>query len=138
MFGTHPHGLGNRPKGNEKIKVKKMSDVFAAQSLLKDAFPLRRYGKLDNVFYESCRFVNRLVRKEFTPRRARSIWEGTARRIDAEEMDALRAALMEEFRREQKELRARLAALDETLAVREAALASPSVAGEIQSTGRSR
>lgn len=136
MFGSHPQNLGSRPKGNEKIKVKKMSDVFAAQSLLKDAFPLRRYGKLDNVFYESCRFVNRLVRKDFTQRRARSIWEGTARRIDAEEMDALKAALLEETRREAQELRARLAALDETLAVREADYHRSQVAGSIEKMGR--
>lgn len=138
MFGYKPTHLGSHPKGQKVNKVKKMSDVFMAQSLLKDAFPLRRYGKLDNVFYESCKFVNRLVRKEFTPRRARSIWEGTARRIDAEEMEALKAALMEEFRAEQRELRARLAALDETLAVREAALAGPEVASKVRDLGRSR
>lgn len=136
MFGYHPENLGSRPKGGEKSKVKRMSDVFTAQSLLKDAFPLRRYGKLDNVFYESCRFVNRLVRKDFTPRRARSIWEGTARRIDAEEMEALKAALLEETRREQLELRARLAALDEVLAYREAAARGEAVARSLDEVGR--
>lgn len=107
-----------------------MSDVFQAQALLKTAFPPRRYGKLDNVFYEATRFVNKHVNKHFTLRRARSIWEGTARRIDSEEMEALRLAQIEETRREQRDLRARLAALDEMLANVDAALAGASVAGE--------
>lgn len=136
MFGYKPTHLGSHPKGQKVNKVNKMSDVFMAQSLLKDAFPLRRYGKLDNVFYESCKFVNRLVRKEFTPRRARSIWEGTARRIDAEEMEALKAALLEESRAEQRELRARLAALDEALALREADFNRTQMARARQEMGR--
>ncbi len=49
-------------------------------------------------------------------RRVRSIWEGTARRIDGEEKDALRRAKLEEARREQQLLRARLAELDAALA----------------------
>ena len=93
-----------------KINRKKgMSDICVAQSLLRDAFPSRRYGKVEAAFYEAHKFISRRVRKDFTMRRVRSIWEGTARRIDSEEMDALREAVKEEARREQIELRTRLA-----------------------------
>jgi hypothetical protein len=130
VLGTNDRNLGRRPKGNEKDRTKAMSDAYQAQALLRGAFPSRRYGKLDNVFFEAARFINRHVRKQFTERRARSIWEGTARRIDSEEMEALRLAQIEETRREQRDLRARLAALDEMLANVDAALAGASVAGE--------
>lgn len=105
-----------------------MSDVFYAQSLLKEAFPRSRYGKVDAVFYEARKFINKRVNKEITLRRVRTIWEGTARRIDSEEMEALKAALHEEERREQRELRARLASLDEKIAAFDALTARQAVA----------
>lgn len=89
-----------------------MSPTAEAKVLMQGAWPIRRFGKLDNIFYHAVRFISPRVTKQFTPRRARSIWEGTARRIDSEEMDALRAAIIEEAHREQQELRARLADLD--------------------------
>lgn len=110
-------------------KGKRMSDVFYAQNLFKEAFPSSRYGSVKAALYEARRVISRRVHKEFTDRRARSIWEGTARRIDAEEMKAIEAALIEENAREAKELRARLAALDETLALREANFHRSQVAG---------
>lgn len=113
-----------------------MSDVFVAQGLLRDAFPTRRYGKVEAVFFEAHKYISRRVRKEFTMRRVRSIWEGSARRIDSEEMDALREALLEEAFREQCELRARLAALDEKIAAFEAAAHRQKVAGPIEEMGR--
>ncbi|QIG72975.1 hypothetical protein EVB98_053 [Rhizobium phage RHph_N3_2] len=100
-----------------------MSAVFEARDTFRDAWPLRRYGKLDNVFYQAVRFIAPRVQKEFTIRRARSIYEGTARRIDSEEMDALRAAIVMEAKREHEELRARLAALDEKIAAHDARMA---------------
>lgn len=108
-----------------------MSDICSAQNLLRDAFPVKRYGKVEAAFYEAHRFISRHVQKDFTMRRVRSIWEGKARRIDSEEMDALRLAKIEETRREQKELRARLAALDEMLAGVDAAQARQSLAREV-------
>lgn len=101
-------------------KGKRMSDVFYAQNIFREAFPQRRYGSVKAALYEAHRFISRRVRKDFTERRVRSLWEGTAKRIDAEEMEALKAALMEESRREQHELRARLALLDEKIAAAEA------------------
>lgn len=116
MLGTHDACLGSRPKAQNNNKGREMKDVLVAQRRMREAYPLARYGKLDNVFYEACRFINRLVHKDFTHRRARSIWEGTARRIDAEEMEALEAAQMEEARREQRELRQKLSDLDQRIA----------------------
>lgn len=131
VLGTDDTRLGRRPKAKKLNKGNAMStDVLEARGLMRSAFPLRRYGKLDNAFYEACKFVNRFVEKEFTQRRARSIWEGTARRIDAEEMDALRLAEIEESKREHKELRARLAALDAKLARVDEALARAKVAAD--------
>ncbi|ANL02671.1 hypothetical protein [Rhizobium phage RHEph18] len=116
MHEYHDSHLGPQPKGKLANRKKVMSAVFEAQETFRSAWPLRRYGKLDNVFYHAVRFISPRVQKEFTIRRARSIYEGTARRIDSEEMDALRAAVYEETRREQQELRTRLAELDEILA----------------------
>lgn len=92
------------------------SAIFEARDLFREAFSLRRYGKLDNAFYHAVRFISPKVEKDFTVRRARSIYEGTAKRIDSEEMDALREALIEEMRREHQETRDRLAALDKKIA----------------------
>lgn len=105
-----------------------MSPIAEAQVLMQDAWPIRRFGKLDNVFYHAVRFISPRVEKQFTERRARSIWEGTARRIDSQEMDALRAAIIEEAHREQQELRARLAALDKKVAAFDARVAREAVA----------
>ena len=126
--------LSNRDK-NSSNKGKPMTDVFYAQNIFREAFPPRRYGSVKAALYEARRAISRHVRKEFTDRRARSIWEGTARRIDAEEMRALEAALLEETRREQDELRARLAALDQTIAAREAALAGAPLAKAVGPVG---
>ena len=60
-----------------------------------------------------------------TVRRIRSIWEGTARRIDGEEKDALRLAQIEEARNEYQALRSRLASLEATLAVADEAFFGP-------------
>ena len=120
MLGSEDKNLGSRPKAKSLNRKRVMSPAIEARILLRDAFPLARYGKLENVFYQAVRFIAPRVEKDFTQRRARSIWEGTARRIDSDEMDALRAALIEESRIEQQQLRARLASLDETIAAFEA------------------
>ncbi|WP_348649135.1 hypothetical protein [Rhizobium sp. WYCCWR 11152] len=120
-------GLSNNDTTKPNRK-KGMSDVCMAQGLLRDAFPPRRYGKVESAFYEAHKFISRRVRKQFTLRRVRSIWEGTARRIDSEEMEALKAALIEEHVREQRELRTRLASLDEKIAAFDAGMAGEALA----------
>lgn len=110
-------------------RAKVMSDAFYAQNLLREAFPERRYGSVKGAIFAAYRFVSSKVSKELTPRRIRSIRDGTARRIDAEEMEALKAAIIEEAHREQQELRARLAALDKKVAAFSESVAGRSVAG---------
>lgn len=129
MLGSDDKSLGKSPKA-KRTKARVMSPVVEAQTDMRLAFPPARYGKLENVYYHAVRFIAPRVQKHFTLRRARSIWEGTARRIDSEEMEAIRLAKLEETRREQRDLRARLAALDEMLASVDAALAGASVAGK--------
>ncbi len=119
--------LSNSDKDSSK-RAKVMSDAFYAQSLMREAFPERRYGSVKGAIFAAYRFVSPKVSKEVTPRRIRSIRDGTARRIDSEEMDALRAALIEEAHREQQELRARLAALDEKVAAFRESVAGQQVA----------
>jgi hypothetical protein len=105
-----------------------MSDTAFYQGMMRDAFPARRYGSAKAALYEAHRFISRRVSKDFTPRRARSIWEGTAARIDAEEADALRAAEIEGARREYKELQDRLAFLETSLAMADEAFHGPKMA----------
>lgn len=110
-------------------RAKVMTDAFYAQNLLREAFPESRYGSVKGAIFAAYRFVRPKVSKELTPRRIRSIREGTARRIDAEEMEALKAAIIEEAHREQQELRARLAALDKKVAAFGESVARRTVAG---------
>ncbi|NTG86174.1 hypothetical protein G6L15_08445 [Agrobacterium rhizogenes] len=117
---------------SDKDKAKRarvMSDAFYAQNLLREAFPERRYGSVKGAIFAAYRFVSPKVSKDLTQRRIRAIRDGTARRIDAEEMEALKAAIIEEAHREQQELRARLAALDKKVAAFAARSAGRPVAG---------
>lgn len=94
----------------------KMSDGVLAQGMIREAFPRDLYGGYKAAVYAAYRFISPRVKKKFTERRARAIWDGEARRIDMEEAAALEAALIEEAHNETKRLRARLAALDEKIA----------------------
>jgi hypothetical protein len=97
-------------------KETSVSDTVYHRGLVQEAFPRQRYGGAKGAIYAFFRYASPKVNKPFTERRARSIWEGTARRIDAEESAVLRRAAIEEARREQAELRQRLARLDTALA----------------------
>lgn len=120
--------LSERDK-NSANRAKKMSDAFYAQNLLRQAFPEQKYGSVKAAIYAAHRSISKYVSKDLTQRRVRSIRDGTARRIDSEEMEALKAALIEEARREQKDLRTRLVTLDEKIAAFEAAAHSQAMAG---------
>lgn len=84
---------------------------------MQDAFPKARHGSVYAAQYAAFSFLRRAVLKEITFRRARSIWEGKAKRIDAEEADALKRAKIEETRREYQDLKSRIAAIETALAV---------------------
>ena len=120
MLGSDDKDLGFNDKA-KKNRGKVMSTISDASELFKRSFPIRRHGKLDKVFYEARKFINPLVEKDFTLRRARSVWEGTARRIDADEMAALKLAEIEEMKRERDEARIRLSELDRKIALADSA-----------------
>lgn len=105
---------------SENDKSTSMSDTAFYSEMMRSSFPKNRYGGSKAAIYAAYRFISPRVTKAFTERRARSIWEGRARRIDAEEAATIRLAEIEEAKREQQELRARLARLDEALAVADA------------------
>lgn len=102
-----------------------MSDTLAYRDTLREAFPVSRHGAAKASIYAAFRYISPKVRKQFTERRARSIWEGTAARIDAEEARVIEQAKIEETRREYQELRARLARMETALAVADEAFFGP-------------
>lgn len=95
-------------------KALSMSDVAVAQSLLHETWP-RRAGRpakvcIGLIFDALKRRERSLPREEFrqrpkqwTDRRVRSIWEGTARRLDNFEMVDLESAAVEAARVEYRE-----------------------------------
>lgn len=98
-------------------KSKMSSDVAEAQALFKQAWPETKFGfSVKVMITEAFRYMSPRLEKKLTYRRVETIWQGTARRIDGEEKDVLRQAVKEEHAREIRELRARLAYLDERLA----------------------
>jgi len=135
VLGFDHENLGFRPKGKTDGK-KAMTPTAQARDLMRETWSLQTYGKLENIFHQAVGFIAPRVTKQFTRRRARSIWEGTAKRIDSEEMDALREAQIEFARREQTLLRARLAALDEKIASAEASAHRQAMARPSQQMGR--
>jgi hypothetical protein len=115
-------------------KEKSVSDTVFHKDLAHEAFPRHRYGGAKGAIYACFRYVAPKVNKPFTERRARSILEGTARRIDAEESAVLRRAALEEARREQAELRDRLARLDTALAAIDQDFHGPQMAAYREAT----
>lgn len=111
--------LSKRDK-NVSSKDKAMSDTIRAQRLFLEAYPDVRYESVKEQYRAAYRFLSVHINKTLTYRRLRAIREGKARRIDGEELDALRLAVIEEGRNEAKTLRARLASLDEKIAAFEA------------------
>lgn len=114
-------------KQNKRLS---MSDTAFAQDLFNEAFPVTRHGSVKAALYAAYRFMSPKLSKDFTPRRARAIRDGKARRIDAEEMAVLKAAQIEGARNEQRELRARLARLDASLALLDAEMAGGALAAK--------
>lgn len=104
-------------EGTDKVlsksdKSKSMSDPSFASVLMREAFPRERHGSVYSAQYAAFDYLRGVVRKNMTLRRARAIWEGSAKRIDAEEAEALKRAKFEEREREIIELRRRLSELD--------------------------
>lgn len=117
-------------------KDKAMSDTARAQQLFLEAYPDVRYSSVKELYRDAYRFLSKHVNKTLTYRRVRAIREGKARRIDGEELDALRLAVIEEGRNEARTLRARLASLDEKIAAFEASAHRETLAGSGHQVGR--
>ena len=112
---------------SESDKDEGMSDTAFYRNELRSAFPANRYGGAKSAIYAAYRYIKPKVTKEFTERRARAIWEGAARRIDAEEAQAIGLAKIEEMQRERKEIRGRLERLETALARVDASKAGASM-----------
>lgn len=106
-------------------KDKSVSDTVYHSGVIREAFPRERYGAAKTAIYAAYRYIAPKVTKRFTERRARAIWEGTARRIDAEEAAVLKRAQIEEARREYSQLQSRLRSLEASLAVADEAFFGP-------------
>lgn len=81
-------------KGQE-IESGAMSDVTLASELIREAYPSARYGNAKAAIWAAYRGL-----KLRSIRRARALYNGEAKRVDAHEMDALRRAAIEELARE--------------------------------------
>lgn len=101
---------------SERDKNKSMSDTAFASELMREAFPKGRHGSVYSAQYAAFVYMRRALHKNMTFRRARAIWEGAAKRIDAEEAEALKRAKFEEAQREIQDLRRRISELDAELA----------------------
>lgn len=102
---------------------------------MQEAFPRERHGSVYAAQYAAFSYLRGSLAKSVTFRRARSIWEGKARRIDAEEADALKRAKYEEARRAREELTDRLSRLDAELAALRQEMAGSSRHGQGESVG---
>lgn len=90
MLETSDKKLGNLPKGGDQ-----MDDALRAQQMIKYAFPASEHGTAERAQERAWR---KLGLK--TLRRARSLWDGDAKRVDAWELDRLREAELEQARKE--------------------------------------
>ncbi len=87
-----------------------MTDAATASEYMQDAFPVKRYGNAKAATWAAYRKL-----KLETERRARAIWNGEARRIDAHEMDALKKAVLDELHLSRKEALERIERLEREL-----------------------
>lgn len=118
------------------------TDVLRAQSLMHEAWPdltVEGKGRVKSALWEAYNWLKPRVqpqlKREFMLRRVRSLHEGAAYRVDGVELaaleDATRRMDIEEMRNEQKRLRARLASLDQKIAIFDQKMAAQSLEREV-------
>jgi hypothetical protein len=102
---------------NEKSEntMSDFADAVRAQSLIRGAFPEKRYGTAEAAYRAAFRKL-----KLKSERRARSFWEATAKIVRAHEMKALERARLEEARNEYRRSQHWIATLEEALHVSDA------------------
>lgn len=83
-----------------------MTDAMRAQELIQFCFPEKEHGTA-----ERAQDVAKRTLGLKTLRRARAMWNGEARRVDAWELDALREAELEQARKEYVGARNRIEAI---------------------------
>ena len=100
--------LEKTAKNLEKTPKEKntMDDALRAQQLIQYAFPKAEHGTAERA--QERAWIKLGLR---TLRRARSIWDGEAKRVDAWELDALREAELEQARKEYVGARNRIEAI---------------------------
>lgn len=109
-----------------------MSDVATAQSLMHEAFPIEPGSNAKARIWEAYRKL-----KLRSVRRARSIWNGEAKRIDHHEMTALQAAVLKRARIEHARTRDRIASLETALRVADENYFSDQIGALRRMAGRS-
>jgi hypothetical protein len=120
-------------KHTESSENLTMSAAVEAPILISKLIGLRPIGESQKAaFNRAAREINRLMRGgSMSAARLEDIYRGEARRIDADEMDALRAAAKHpasiEARNELAELRSRLARIEAALSVQDPQFHSPAI-----------
>ena len=87
-----------------------MNDATTASEYMRDAFPVSRYGNARAATWSAYQKL-----KLATERRAKAIWNGEARRIDAHEMDALKKAVLDELHLSREEALEKIGRLEREL-----------------------
>lgn len=113
---------------SKQDQMQSVSDPVFVQNTLRSVYTIKRFGSVKAAQYEAWTFLRERVRKELKLRRVRHFFEGTAKRIDGEEKDAVRMAQIEEARNERTSLRARLDSLDALLAAVDEEFHGPTLA----------
>lgn len=106
--------------------VQSVSDPLFVQDTLRSIYTKERFGSVKAAQIEAFTFLRPRVKHSLlTLRRVRHFFEGTAKIVRGEEKDAVRAAQIEEAKREYRELTNRLARLEAAFAVADAEFFGP-------------
>lgn len=110
---------------NEGSKVS-ISDTAFVQDTLRSVYTVERFGSVKAAQTEAYNFLRkRVTGRQLTLRRVRTFFEGKAKAVRGEEKDAVRAAQIEEAKREYQELKTKLARMEAALAVADQAFLGP-------------
>lgn len=104
MLDNPSKGLDNLSKPDTEGQ---MCDVAQASAMMREAFPKERHGTVQAACWAAYRQL-----KLSTERRARAIWHGEAKRIDAHEMQAIRKAALDGYINQRNRAVARIEALE--------------------------
>ena len=111
MLERSAKSLDNLSKADDQ-RGDTMTDATAASEYMREAFPVSRYGNAKAATWAAYRQL-----KLATARRAKAIWSGEARRIEAHEMDALRRAVLDELHRSRLETLEKIEHLERELSI---------------------